>query len=116
MVGLAPLGPPYLFRPILLSPRRVRFILVIMQHSHRRCVEIVELPSTHGPDERGDAAGGQERGNRHKNVDHAHRSPSPNVRTVYARAKTVKLLIGIRMAAIKGLITPVTANVPATEL
>jgi len=39
-------------------------ILVLMQYSHRRRVEIVELSAADSPDESGNPAGGQQRSDR----------------------------------------------------
>ena len=99
-----------------LCPLRFRIFVLVVEDPYRGGLEIVELPAADGPDEGGDAGGGHQGSDGQEDVDNAHRSPPPKVRTEYARANTVKLLMGIKTAAVKGLIAPVTANAPAMRL
>jgi hypothetical protein len=90
-------------------------LFLVVQNANCGSVEIVELPAADGPNKGGHTGGGQKRGDRQQDVDHTHDRP-PNVRAVKAKVRTVKELIGIRIAANKGPISPVIASVAAIAL
>ena len=90
-------------------------ILVVVKNANRRRVEIVELASAHRPDERPDRGYRQDDGRRQENVDHAH-CLSSKVDAVKASARTVNELIGIKIAATNGPISPAIANDAAIAL
>ena len=90
---------------------------IIIEHPHRRRIEIVELAPPSAGDERDDRGKHDERRQRHDNEDHAHDArPVGNVRLTHEASTTVSELAGMSTAAISGVITPVTASVTPITL
>lgn len=89
--------------------------IIIVQHSHRRCVEVVELTLSDRPREGQQPGGGQTDGDGEGNIDHRH-GGSPNVRPLSERLTTVTELIGIKIAAMSGVISPAAASATAVAL
>lgn len=99
------------------SGRARRRTRVIVQHPHRRSVEVIELPAPSARDERDDRGEDDERRQRHDNEDHAHDTRSfGNVSLSHDASTTVSELAGMSTAAISGVITPVTASVAPITL
>ncbi len=82
---------------------------VVSKHSQRGCLEIVELPLSGGPHERPDTDQNHAEGHRHENKQDRHEL-ALNVSLCQASRMTVTELTGIMMAAISGLMMPVTAR------
>src|SRR5215470_2503885 len=89
---------------------------VVVEDAHRRRLEIVELPALRGPRIGGHRSTGDDQRHRDEDEHDAHRGSSPNVRLRHETRTTVSELTGIRIAAIRGLITPVIASVAPIRL
>ena len=90
--------------------------LVIDQHAHRRGIKIIKLTAANRPDARPESS--RTKGNRdgQGDVQHAHRVIPGVLGEARVRPNTVRLLNGIRAAAINGVIHPVIASPTATTL
>jgi len=92
-------------------------VRIIMEHPHRRRIEVIELPAPSARHERDDRGKHDERRQRHDNEDNAHDARSlGNVSLSHDASTTVSELAGISTAAISGVITPVTASVAPITL
>ena len=90
---------------------------IIIEHPHRRRIEVIELPSPSARNERDDRGEHDERRQRDNDEDHAHDARSfGNVRLSHDASTTVSELAGMSTAAISGVITPVTASVAPITL
>ncbi len=88
---------------------------LISKDPQGRSVEVVELPGASGPDKASDADQHDPQRHRHQNEQDRHGS----VRKVWLRhasKMTVTELTGIMIAAISGLMVPVTAKAAPTRL
>jgi len=87
------------------------FRRIIMEHPHRRRIEVIELSSPSARDERDDRGEHDERCQGDDDENHAHEARSiGNVRLSHDTSTTVSELAGMSTAAISGVITPVTAS------
>ena len=87
------------------------FCRIIMEHPHRRRIEVIELSSPSARDERDDRGEHDERCQGDDDENHAHDACSiGNVRLNHDTSTTVSELAGMSTAAISGVITPVTAS------
>jgi len=90
---------------------------LIVEYSHGRRIEVIELPPPRAHDERDDRGEHDECGQWDDDEDHAHRAPAlGNVVLSQEASTTVSELAGISTAAISGVITPVTASVAPITL
>ncbi len=90
-------------------------VLILGKDAKRRGVQIVVLAAPNGAGEGVDRQSGQADGQREDDEDHFH-AEVPKVRERSAMARTVSELAGMTMAAMMGLMTPRTAQEPATTL
>ena len=90
---------------------------LIMKHAHGWCIEIIELATSSAVYERDDRNEHDERGERHDDEDDAHESRSLGNDVLDQDANTtVNELNGIRIAAMSGVMVPVTASVAPMTL
>ena len=113
-----------------LHPRRT---VVVVEHAHGGCVQIVELAGSRRPDVRGHGHEHHEQRQGQDDEDDAHAAASmgaagdsrcagtpgtgaSNVRPSQLPSTTVRELAGIMIAAMSGLITPVIARAAPSRL
>ena len=90
---------------------------VVVQHPNGRSVQVIELTPPSAPHERDDRHEHDERRQRYNNEDDAHAAPPFGKVVLHHDARTtVSELTGIRIAAMSGLMTPVTASVAPITL
>lgn len=101
--------------PQRLGAKRNVASVLVDEHANRWGIQIVELPGSHGPCECEHRDRGTADGETEDEIQGYHRA-LPKARERLELKSTVSELAGIITAAIKGLITPVTARMPAVRL
>src|SRR5688572_33479712 len=93
---------------------RVSRVRVFVEDAHRGRHQVVELTAPRGPCECCQGQRREQHRQRHQHEEYGHGSP-PKVRARNELVTTLSELSGIKIAAISGPITPVTASAtPAT--
>ena len=99
-------------RPVVCAGRRL-----VVQHADGRRVEVIELAAPSAGYEREDSGEYDERRERDNDEDDAHDAVSfGNVVLSQDASTTVSELAGMSIAAMSGVMTPVTASVAPTML